>query len=88
MTCINQRRLVLLPFERRPLNRLSEDRPECVMLNGKFCIHTFGRWMNLEALKIGGKPSSVESSKAKSVPDEEVKTGLTQEVSTGQIPAN
>ena len=40
--------------------------------------------MNLEVLKIGRKPSrSVDGSKAKSVPDEEVKTGLTQEVSTG-----
>ena len=54
-----------------------------MVLNGKFGIPAYGRWMNLEALKIGGKPSSVEGSRAKSVPDEEVKTGLTQEVSTG-----
>ena len=71
------------PLKRRPVHRLSEDRPKLIVPNGKFGIPAYGRWMNLEVLKIGGKPSSVEGSKAKSVPDEEVKTGLTQEVSTG-----
>ena len=71
------------PLKRRPVHRLSEDRPKLKVPNGKFGISAYGRWMNLEVLKTGRKPSSVEGSKAKSVPVEEVKTGLTKEVSTG-----
>ncbi len=53
------------PLKRKPVNRLSEDRPKPIVPNGKFGIPAYGRWMNLEVLKIGRKPSrSVEGSTA------------------------